>query len=554
MEIKTLTPVQLWQDFDNYCTPINMSIVGYNIVDNIAVTEYFFTAFNTMDGEVRVYAKTFCRPKSINNPTILFIDEFDLDDNFSQALPFINLGYTLVYFDYKGIDANKELYTHYPNSLDYGNYSKSGLHLNTAKFGAQHSSLFLWSKIARRTISFIESLPTCDSSRIIGISNNSGANILWQVAGTDNRLSAIIPIYNTGFSEYNGNTTDYSSLNIDDATERNRWVIGLAVPSYAKFVNCPVIFVGASNSRTYDYISLSNTINMLPSSTYNAEIITIGADKNLDYRTPTTIISMLDNINNGKENYKTPTLTRSINNGVFYYDINVDVKLASILKVELHLSYGDTPSAVRNWRTQSVGMGMDGNGRVAVKVYDLKEKVLATATIIYTNGVIISTQLDSFIPSNTSNDALKSIKNNRIIYERSLGTRAFFTKKDELIINPDDISLKNGPLDIAGLTSYCNELVCYNIGDITDKGVDNTLQFDCFHSETKTFDIKLTDINLFDYFATITIGGTDEWIKVTLDAQDFKDKTLKPLRTWADIKVVSFVNAENVLFNNIIWI
>ena len=34
---------------------------------------------------------------------------------------------------------------------------------------------------------------------------NSGANILWQVAGVDDRLDGIIPINNTGYDDFNSN-------------------------------------------------------------------------------------------------------------------------------------------------------------------------------------------------------------------------------------------------------------------------------------------------------------------------------------------------------------
>ncbi len=554
MEKKTLTPVQLWQDFDNYCTPLNVSIVGYEIVNNIAITEYYFTALTAEDGEIRVYAKSFCRPNSINNPTIMFIDEFYPDDNIENVMHFIKLGYTVVSFDYRGIDAKSNLYTHYPNSLDYGNIKNSGEHFNTAKFGIENCSIFLWSKIARRVITFIESLSACDSSRIVSIAHNTGANILWQVAGTDHRLRAIVPVYNTGFSEFNGNISNYSSLDVSAEAERTRWVIGLAVPSYAKFVTCPVLFVGASNSRDYDILSLANTINMLPIDTYRAEIITIGTDKNLDFRARSSIVSLIGNILDDKENYTSPTLTRSVSEGGLFFDISADVRFSTVLKAELHVSYGNAPSALMSWKTINVGMGMDGNGRASIKAFDLNEKITAMVTIVYSNNVILTTELDSFRPADISLGIKKSVKNNRILYERSLGTRAFYLKDKSLLIDPDTITLQSGPLDIVGITSSCKELVCYNIGDIKNKSVDNALQIDCYTPESKTFTIKLTDTNLLDYFAIISITANDEWIKLTLDAQNFKDNDSKPLRTWEFIKAFSFVDAENVIFNNIIWI
>ncbi len=554
METKTLTPKQLWKGFDNYCSPLDVSVIGYTIVDGIAITEYFFTAFGAEDGDVRVYAKTYAMPLARNTPVILFIDELESDDTMVQAKFYLSLGYTFVTFDFKGKCPDKNLYTRYPESLFYGNINRSGDHLNTATHGVDNTSIFLWAKVARRVISFIEDLPTCDSSNIVSFALNSGANILFQVAATDDRLRSIVPLYNTGFSELSGNISDTSLLDTAQADERNRWIIGLAIPSYAKFVSCPVLYVGTSNSTRFDYLTLGGTTTALPADTYVAELVTFGTDKNVDYRLHKSVSTLLDNIIHDRDNFVPPSISFFATADNYMFDITADNKSGNISKVELHLSYGDCPSAVRNWKTEIVAIDEDGACQIPVKVYDLKVRVYASVSVYYDDELFLSSPLTSFIPFSLAEDIKTKIHNTRIIYDKALGSSAFFVRTSDLIIDNEQIVLKTGPLDILGITTDYDELVSYNIGDISNKGADNTLQFDVFSDKQLDFAVKVTDVNLVEYLTTISLIGDDEWIKITLDISNFKSIEQKPLLSWEHVKALSFVGTKDILFNNIIWI
>jgi hypothetical protein len=56
------------------------------------------------------------------------------------------------------------------------------------------------------------------------------------------------------------------------------------------------------------------------------------------------------------------------------------------------------------------------------------------------------------------------------------------------------------------------------------------------------------------YTASIPLTGGDFWQKVSLTAGDFKNEFGKPLSLFSEGKKFTFDGAENVIFNNFLWI
>ena len=144
----------------------------------------------------------------------------------------VQAGFQVVTFDIAG-KSNSKHYTRYPHSLEYCNYIFSKDHLNTCNYGADNTCLFNWCKITRQVISFVKNFsPSVAPSKVLMAAINNGANILWQVAGMDDRLDGIIPINNTGYDEFNSNLSE--DVPLSQLAERNIWSLCCASPSYAK--------------------------------------------------------------------------------------------------------------------------------------------------------------------------------------------------------------------------------------------------------------------------------------------------------------------------------
>lgn len=59
MEIKFLTPTEVWEGFDAHKAPLEASIISAQTQDNIVCSQQIFTADTTKEGRVRVFCKIF---------------------------------------------------------------------------------------------------------------------------------------------------------------------------------------------------------------------------------------------------------------------------------------------------------------------------------------------------------------------------------------------------------------------------------------------------------------------------------------------------------------
>lgn len=552
MEIKTLTPLQLWQDFNPVKEPLNLNIIDFKTNNGYNYITYGYTIMTAHDGKVRGIAKSVYRAGAANLPVVMYIPDFEELIDLEKLLPLAEQGYACVTFDYTGESNQKDFFTSYPISLNYGNIRRAGEHLKSAKYGADNTSLFLWCKVARRTISLISELPYADASSIAGIAFNNGANILWQVAGIDGRFKGIIPIMNNGFSDFNGNDKDDNSQSFDE--EATRWKIACSVPSYAKFITSAVLFIGTTNNETYPYDRLEETMRLLPCNSLKSNFICAGLSNNLYSGVKSTVIEWLDsNIRNKSTFADTPIIKLSIVDDNIVATVIADTKYNDITDATIYVSYGDLIPCLRNWTAVNIGIGMDGTGKSRIKVYDPTIKINLFANITYKNDVSLSTVLATFLPDELGRVKL-NIKNNRIIFEKKLGANVFFSETKELFTSDKNIRFENGAMDISGITTAHGNMVCYNIGDVNNIDADTMLQFDSFSLESKTFTVLLIDGYMREYSLDITVNNIEEWSKFKLRPFDFKDNELIPLKDWSGVKVLKFINAENVLFNNILWV
>lgn len=554
METRILTPIQLWQDFKPTISNFKTNIVNFEKTDNGNIYELYFTAFTANDGDVRIFCKIFLPKNNISSATVLMINEFEQEPNQVIVDALIETGHSVVTFDYCGEGYGKN-FTRYPNSLSFGNFKQSGDHLSTCNHGANNTSLFLWCKITRHVISFIQSFSNIlQPNKLFALAAGSGANILWQVAGVDNRLAGIIPLNNTGFDCFNGNTTSFENLSSKEFAERTLWSICCAAPSYAKFINCPTLFLGASNNADYDYSTLSDILKLIPEGVPHFECMSIGCSKNLYKESKTAILNWIDEVASGKPLLTPPKISFLEQDCRLYAQADFDNNYDDIVSAELCVSYGSTHDCLKNWKVYNVGVNLMGKASLKIKVYDLNEPIQVTAVVTYRNGSMYTAPLQTIVAKDISPDIKTSVKNKRIIYDKKLGVNAIFPREESYFADKNAIRLECGALDITGITTSSGDLVCYNVEELDAKAEDILLQFDCYTTQPRSFFIEVQDTNLVTYRAEVFVDGLDEWQNVKISYNSFVSDAIYPLKTWKGVRMIAFCKAENVLFNNIIWL
>lgn len=553
MQNKILTPIQLWQDFNPVKDLLKLSVLDSKKINNVICTDYAFNALTVSDGSVRVFAKVYKQEGLTNMPVLLHIKDYTslIDDDI--IFNFINKGFAVVTFDYSGKTNNKENYTKYPPSLNYGNYLCSGDKLFYALNGVANTSLHLWVKVARRVLTFISALPGLDSERICGMAWGYGANILWQLAGIDGRLKAIVPIFNCGWSEYKGydKYSDNSEPPFND--ERTLWNIGSAVTSYVKFIAASILFIGATNNDSFSYDRLSDTMKLLPESTKHLEVMCVGAQNQIYSDVIEGSITWLEYSLSDNNSIKEPYLSLNVVDDKLEAVVNCDTEYDDISEVVLYTAYKETSPFLRSWNPSFVAGVTSGVGKTIIKIYDYTDRLFTFANIKYKNGLTLSTPLVTFNAEDYPNVKL-SIRNSRIIFERKMGLSMFFVKTEGFKCDRSSIILANGPLDICGIGSTKGSLICYNIGDVKNLDNEVMLQLDAFCATQKEITLMLTDSSKHNYTSKITICNGEEWTKIRLSSTEFKDIELLPLKSWENVKFITFNNIDNVLLNNILWV
>lgn len=551
--IKTLTPLQIWQDFNPMTESLELNIISREIVGEIEKIEYGFTAIKTVDGRVRIRVQVTKKVGLENAPVLLYIPDYYEAAN-KDTSDYVAQGFAVATYDYSGKLGGKRSYACYPPSLDYGNIIRSGERLNTAKFGAKETSLHLWVKVTRRVLTLLSSLNCLSKDKVAAIAWGDGANILWQAAGMDARIDTVVSMLNCGYSEYKGldKYGDNTQMQSDDE-ERTRWNAGCSIQAYAKFVTADVFCVIDSNDKKYSMDRLGDTMALLPEGATHTELINMGLQGQLYSSAHNAVVRYLtEKYINKTKLPNCPTLNFSVVEEKICVDIDCG-NYDQITAVELYYSYKETKNWARNWHMMSIGVDMQNKAKTTLRVFEPNCLLFCMVNIIYRNGMRISSKLHAIKPSDIG--AIKpAIASQRIIFEKKMGIQNFVPRTKKKYVIDEMVSFAEGPLEITGVTSAEGDLINYNIGDVKCEDEETLLQIDLFSAKKKEVVIVLTDGAGKEYSATAQLTEHEEWNKCQLALIDFKDSALIPLKEWTDIKFMTFRDAKDVLINNIIWV
>lgn len=549
-----LTPMQLWQNFDAFKPALKYNIASVRKENGLIFGDIYFDALVAEDGIVRACINSIRPAGKDPLPALLFIADNQLPLNVEICTAIAALGFAVFRLDYCGDNGKKDLYTKYPPSLNYGNYSTVANDLYSAANGLENTSVFLWSKLARRAITLINALPRTNGKiGIVGI--KGGGNIAWQVAATDDRVNCFISLLNGGWQEYLGiYKYGEETLTIDE--EKERWLACSSVQAYAKFVKCPFLFLGCSNNRFTPAERLGDTIKLLPNQQDFRMSLTTGTLDQLEYESLQTLYAYI-NAHLKEEcefKLKSPLLTLSEAEGKLTASIKCDIS-EDIADCVLSYCHAEPYPSLRYWHRLPLGVNVEGKASDNINIYEDNLKIFAFATVYYKNGIMLSSAIEVFDAKDVE---FAPVKKSRIIYERKMGLAAFVTdSKNDLFITRDSVSLISGPLDILGVATSTGDLSNYAIGDPKYRGeAGYILQFDAYTAKNTTCELQVFSVENKDivrYFTTFEVVGGN-WQKISLDVDDFKTKTMQPLKDWSSVKKMSFKNSANLLVNNILWV
>ncbi len=147
-------------------------------------------------------------------------------------------------------------------------------------------------------------------------------------------------------------------------------------------------------------------------------------------------------------------------------------------------------------------------------------------------------------------------KRTRIVFERKQGLNAWAV--DNVTGEYFMPELKSGAFDIFGVTANKGNLSTYYISDKNFERKDTSIfQFDCFCQTDRILKVEMSvetnDFSYESYTVDVKLTG-GEWQKIALSHCDFKSKDRVPLKNWNSVKKLSYIDIDNTLINNIIWV
>ena len=559
MEMRLLTPTEIWEGFNPVKEGTETSIISSREKDNIVAADVFFTSEKTASGRVRAYARISYDSRWRDaRPALILLPSHDSTRRYDDiTASLVKAGYVVCICDYLGGEHEEGApRTTYPKELAFAQAPECFSRLYTVTTTGRETPWFVWAKLARRAITMLAELRYVDAERIGLIGVDIGAQIAWQAAGMDGRVRALVPIngggylWRRGVPRFPGGARELPS---DD--EERAYSAGVGAETYAKLVSCPTYFIVSSNSVHTDVDRAGDIFDLVPAPSKVLLVVRGSASQISVSAYDSLIIWLRKNFAHDSAPLPAPEVLFRTDERNLYLHLKCDPSA----EPAAYFSAGEPVSFARTWTPlsspQTVG---DGELAYRVPVANADDLVVAFATVKYPDGILASSRVAGIMPSaaGVRSAAAAETASPRIVYTNAMGKGLFWVTTDDFFLDESVLTVKKGPFDIAGVgTSKGTLVLCRTShGDFSCEK-NAVMQMDIFSAEEKTVTFSfLSYPDLVRYDCCVHLAGGDFWQKVKLCASECKSENGKPLSKFGICKQLLISGAENVLFNNIVWI
>lgn len=550
-----LAPNQLWKEYDPSSEPLRPSYLEFKESEKYYSVAVFINGDKHDNSYTRIYVYGYLPKQTQFNSNIIFINDV-LDKTFSvdNLKAYADAGYGVFTFDYIGKTSLHGHYTIYPDSISYANYSLSKEHLTHAIPTAKDTTFYVWNKVCMKVIALIKQLRG-DDCKIILSGYKTGADIALQVAAIDKRVDAVASFLNLGWKDYRNYPRFATDLHMPIDDERKRWLAGCATESYLKFVKCPILCVTTTNCSITSLDRIADSEAILKSNRVPFSLSTLtGLSDSISFRARSLLYGWLTALTQNKKMPKNPDVELKIDkNGILIAQCSIDKSL-DIEDIIINYSYDELDSTLRSWSSKYLDVN---DLKTSLPIYSETQSVFAFITVNYKNGISLSSSLRYLTIDEDPQIVREPIKKTRIIFQKNMGIDGWLVEIVGSMFQFFEPQIVQGPLNLSGITCESGSLSTYSIGSYTLKSVSqNLLQFDACANQNRDLIIEVCS-GTYGAYKTYRAKASlqkDTWKKCSLRLSDFKDKDLISLKSWRNVKKLSFIDANGVLLNNIIWV
>lgn len=555
MEYKIITPMMLWQDFNPMKEPLEVTVDKVTSAENYVSKEMTFTVESASDGKIRAYANVVVQKNKVA-PTILFVPTGEATIKKSKFFDIlIERGFNFISVDYGGKATGKERFTVYPESLSYCNFAENRA-LPYEPTAAAKSPWFVWMKVIRRAITLAFEEANVDKSKLVLLGYIEGAQLAWKVAGIDGRVRAVIPVGACGYTEY-FNTRKYAeNTTAQLSDEYDCWLAGISTQTYAKMIMCPVYYAAGTNSTYADIDRVNDLFNLIPAKEKYMSF-SAGTNNSITFGAFTGAVCWTEKMLEGDSVIAVPKFKTYISDGRLYASVS---EIKDYQKVEIYYALDELNPAFRSWTLAKQQTALSKDEVLAVlSPRESSERIFVYATVTFKDGIVLSTPETSLDLTKISLEEYETASKgvSRFVYSADMETIPFSVENYNPIVDENIIKTVTGPMNLKGVTVTEGKLCTYNIEPpYTRNDEDYLLQMEVFSETPRDIDIILytAENSSTKYKFTARLIGMKKWQRLSLKRSDFKTADNKQLKEWRFARKMKIKNAENVLFNSILWI
>lgn len=554
MELRFLTPTEVWDGFHATGTPLEASIISAETTDNFSCSKQVFSAETLQNDRLRVECSIYYDARWQDaRPSVLILPSFESSQSNDAIRMLVEEGFVACVLDYCKL--NEDSKTSFPSSIDFAKYPDCLGHLDNIETNARQTPWFVWAKIARRAISLLEEQQIVQKDKIGIIGFGIGAQLSYIVAGMDKRVKALIAINGGGYRWAEPNAR-FLGNDIPTGDEQIAYSTGVGAETYAIFIGCPTLMMATRDSSLCDVDRLGDMYDLIKSETKQMSI-SVSCGHQITNASFTSMTRWLRNcLANAILNpIRQPSIHFEVADGRLY--AKLDSHSATVEK-NLFISYGEPSSKERCWQSVDIKQKVGEHEYICdIPVYNQDDLIVAYATFVYPDGNILSTRVIS------SNSIIGEVKHydafpnaSGIVFDGSMSIDRFVAKTSDMLLKDNAVVLKAGPFGIDGVSVQKGSLSLYRgMREMNMVSRSSMLHLDAY--STKERDLCVCAYNLPDfkkYTATSHLQGGEFWQKLLLETADFKSEEGRTLTSFSNVKTLEFVDVNGTILNNLLWI
>ena len=555
------TPEAVWAGFDPGKEPLEIDVTKRWAEHGSNLTECTFTGMTHEGSKVRVYAISGIPEGKDHLPAILHIHGGGQTVN-PQWLRFWNdHGYAALTFNWGGAWPNREKFTGW-GKLTQGNHRDAGAMVMATEPSVRASSWYLWTRISRRALTCLAQQPGVDRNRLGIFGVSMGGTIVWPFAAMDRRVKAACAIYGVGWNTYPDEVGSPDPKAADTAIKL--WRNTMESESYAGLVQCPILFLNATNDQHGNMDWSFQTLQRVPTEVRWAFTPRyrhhVAAEQGADLA-----LWMDTYLRNGKPFPKSPVAeVRLGTDGVPILAVKPDGS-QSIRRVDLFYAVNNRNPKNRYWRSVT-GRRKQESWLAELSIADPRQPLFAFANVLYASDVSLSTNLVSVVPSALGH-ARATDRPSLVIDDFGTGTDAWVTSSpatDPIPPVPNFLALAVGPEGKVGITvTRPVTLTTHKLGDPKWRGPEHAkFQLQVHVRAPRTLGIVMHEkefaIGWTQYAAEVALKPEKGWRTVSLPAKAFVSDKGEHLRDWGDVQQLELktagIGGDEPIYGEFRWV